>query len=132
MRHVGTCGLCQRTNAELQDSHLYPKSAYRQLRDPTAGTDPNPVVITRDKAVTTSKQVTSYFLCGECEQRFSDGGERYVLAQCLRADGQFKLRELLEASRPITQAVSATSRSPKIYDAKPLLGSAIDRYGACQ
>ena len=129
MQHVGTCGLCRRTNARLQDSHLYSKSAHKQLRDLTAGTDPNPVVITREKAVTTSKQVTSYFLCSECEQRFSDGGERYVLAQCLRADGQFKLRELLEVSSQIAPAVSATSRSPfKIYDAKPLLGSTIDQY----
>ena len=129
MEHVGTCGLCRGTNKKLQDSHLYPASSYKQLRDPTAETGPNPVSITRDKASTTSKQVTSYFLCSECEQRFSDHGERYVLAQCLREDGQFKLRELLEAASPLHEGVSESSRSVvKIYDAKPLLGSNIDQY----
>lgn len=129
MQHMGTCGLCRRTNAKLQRSHLYPAAVYKQLRDTTAKTGPNPVFITHAKAVATSKQATSYFLCSECEHRFSVGGERYVLAQCLRLDGQFKLRELLEAASPLGEAVSQTSGSPvKIYDAQHLLGSAIDQY----
>src|SRR3989304_5165932 len=96
---VAPCGLCLERR-KLRQSHLLPAALYKLSRDPTAETDPNPVLITRKKAITSSSQVSSYFLCGSCEQRFSDNGERPVVAQCARPGGQFRLRELLQTASP--------------------------------
>lgn len=119
---VAPCGLCLKPS-KLQDSHLLSAALYKLSRDPTGGTDPNPVMVTRSKTITSSKQVSSYFLCKSCEQRFSDDGERYILAQCARPNGQFKLRELLQAASPLFN----TPRF-RVYDVQPLLGSKVDQY----
>lgn len=120
--HCSPCGLCQEPK-ELRDSHLLPAAVYKFLRTPTAGTDPNPVVTTKNKAITSSKQVSSEFLCQDCEDRFSRNGERYILAQCARPNGQFKLRELLQAASPLFDTPNL-----KGYDAQSLLGSRLDQY----
>lgn len=119
---VTPCGLCLKPS-KLQNSHLLPAALYKLSRDPTGGTDPNPVMVTRSKAITSSKQVSSYFLCESCEQRFSDNGERYVLTQCARPNGQFKLRELLQAGPPLLNDPKF-----KAYDVQPLLRSKVDQY----
>ena len=87
---TGTCGLC-RLDRELRKSHLLTAATYKLSRDPDRR-NPNPVILTADRATTTSKQVSDRFLCGECEDRFSRLGERYVLGQCARRDGEFRLR----------------------------------------
>ncbi|MCH8041031.1 MAG: hypothetical protein IH977_11910 [Nitrospinae bacterium] len=119
---LASCGLCLKPR-KLRDSHLLPAALYKLLRDPTGGTDPNPVVVKQGRTFTSSKQVSSYFLCESCEQRFSDKGERYILAQCARPNGQFKLRELLQATSPLLDTAKF-----KVYDVQPLLGSKIDQY----
>lgn len=119
---VAPCGLCLKPS-KLQDSHLLPAALYKLSRDSTGGTDPNPVVVTRSKAITSSKQVSSPFLCEDCEQRFSDNGERYVLAQCARPNGQCKLRELLQAASPLFDTPKF-----KVYDVQPLLGNKVEQY----
>ena len=113
---VAPCGLCLKPS-KLQDSHLLPAALYKLARDSTGGTDPNPVIVKRRKTITSSKQVSSYFLDKSCEQRFSDNGERYILAQCARRDGQFKLRKLLQAASPFLDTPTF-----KVYDVQPLLG----------
>jgi hypothetical protein len=70
------CGLCQQPSY-LRDSHLLPATLYKLLREPSRPSDPNPVVASPDRAFTSSRQVTSYFLCQNCEQLFSDS-ERYT------------------------------------------------------
>ena len=69
---VGPCGLC-REQRVLRYSHLFPAALYKILRDPDRR-NPNPVMVTRSHAGTTSRQVSAYFLCGDCEQRFSRDG----------------------------------------------------------
>lgn len=120
--YVAPCGLCRETK-ELRDSHLIPRALYKQLRDPNGGTDPNPVLTTEEKAITSSQQVSSYFLCSECEQRFSDCGERYVIAQCARSDGRFNLREQLLATSPLHDRPQF-----KTYNVQPPLGNNIEFY----
>lgn len=120
--HSSQCGLCLQRK-ELRDSHLLPAAVYKLLRTPTGGHDPNPVVIMPSRALTTSQQVSAPFLCGDCEQRFSRNGERYVIAQCARPDGQFKLRELLQTISPLYDTPQF-----KVYDVQHLLGSQIDHY----
>jgi hypothetical protein len=46
-------------------------------------------------------QVSSPFLCSKCEDRFSKNGERYVLSQCARRNGEFKLRQTLVTAQPV-------------------------------
>jgi hypothetical protein len=124
---VGSCGLCLQTK-ELQNSHLIGAAFYKLLRDPTAGTDPNPVVATRSRAFTSSKQVASPFLCADCEGRFSDLGESYVSPQCVSSREQFPLRELLQAASPSEAFATEDGQQIKTYDAQLLLGSNIEHY----
>jgi hypothetical protein len=118
---VAECGLCQGTR-ELRDSHLLPSAAYKLSRD-ASRRNPNPVVITREGALTTSHQVTAYFLCGECEDRFSRDGERYVLSQCARPRGNFKVRHLLEGTTPLV-----TDPNFRLYEIGSLLGPHVEHY----
>jgi len=62
--------------------------------------NPNPVFLSDRHAFTTARQVQDYLLCDECEQRFSDRGERWVLGHCYRAESDFKIREALLRSKP--------------------------------
>ena len=76
---VGVCKLCLETK-DLQDSHLIPRAMYSYVRTP-AQKNPNPVVIGRNVTATTSKQVSDYVLCSDCEQLFNRNGENWVLRQ---------------------------------------------------
>ena len=118
---IGACGLCG-LDRELRNSHLLPAATYRLSRDP-ARRNPNPVVLTADGASTTSKQVSDHFLCGECEDRFSRLGERYVLGRCARRDGRFRLRTDL-AGAPVLYE----DERFRVHRVDDLLGDRIDQY----
>lgn len=120
--HSGRCGLCLRSG-DLQESHLIPTSVHKQVRDLTGGAHPNPVVVSRRKSFLTSKEVCAPLLCRDCEQRFSSRGEQYVVGQCAQLNGQFKLREALQASSPLYDTPQF-----KMYDVQPLLGEKVERY----
>lgn len=124
MPRLGKCGLCLREKG-LQNSHLLPAAIYRQLRGSSSGSDPNPVIITSSRALTSSMQVSSHFLCRDCDARFSMQGENYVVTQCARGNGSFKLRELLQNASPL--GVDEISRTA-VYDVQHLLGSNVDQY----
>lgn len=85
---LGTCRLCGQSR-ELRDSHLLPKAVYRYLRSPG---EQDPTLVTPRRFGPTSKQIKARLLCSECEQRFNDGGERWMLRHGHRG---FRLRELL-------------------------------------
>src|SRR5438093_112529 len=119
--HVGSCGLC-RTTKELRYSHLMLAAVYKLSRI-YSRSDPNPVIISKRNSFTTSRQVSAYFLCGECEDKFSRNGERYVLNQCARPNGEFKLRESLGLDSPV-----CVDAKFKVYDVTTLLGTRVDQY----
>jgi hypothetical protein len=50
----------------------------------------------------TSRQVSQRFLCGDCEDRLSRNGERYVLKECLRGPRKFAVRTRLQELSAIT------------------------------
>lgn len=95
----GVCRLCLRQEL-LFDSHLVPPGAFKILREDSSD-NPNPFIIGEDTAYTTSKQVTDYLLCGYCERRFSENGEKWVLANCYRPDGTFPIRASLTQRVPV-------------------------------
>jgi hypothetical protein len=94
-------------------SHLVPAAAYKSAQGLQVGT----AVVVRHKAFFKSEQVKAPFLCQDCEQKFHRRGEDDVLAQSYQPDGQFKLRELLQAARPLE-----SRREGAVYDVQLLLG----------
>src|SRR5713101_2791769 len=118
---VGACGLCREQRA-LQDSHFFPAALYKILRDPDRP-NPNPVTVTPNHAGTTSRQVSAYFLCRDCEQLFSRNGEQYVVSQCAQR-GRFPLRELLQTLKPIVVGPPGTAA----YDVGVILGKQAEEY----
>jgi hypothetical protein len=58
-----------------------------------------------------SRQASDYFLCADCEKRFSKRGETWVLGNCWRDEKTFKLRDALLASQPYP----GSTRDTKIY-----------------
>lgn len=121
--HIGQCGLCLKSR-ELKASHCLPAALFRLAREP-GRKDPNPVVIRPTTTITSSRQVSAYFLCEFCEQRFSAGGESLVLAECARLRTKFKLRERIKTLSPL---VKSDNPSFAIYDAQTALGGALDQY----
>lgn len=89
-KHKGICSLCWQ-HAELCDSHLIPKWAYRRLQRNVDGRG-DPVRIKDGKAILTSTQITQYLLCAECEQRFSSR-ENSVAQLTEVVDGKIRLFE---------------------------------------
>ena len=81
---TGECRLCRR-HGHLQKSHLLPRALYEMVRNPKSS-NPNPVLVTKDVAVQTSKQLADYLLCSGYESRFNRMGEAWVLPFLERAD----------------------------------------------
>lgn len=80
-------------------------------------------MVTGGRASATSRQVSARLLCADCEGRFSSAGERYVVGQCARPNGEFKVRELLQKAPPYFE-----DEKFRVYDAAEVLGSHTDEY----
>jgi hypothetical protein len=118
----GQCGLCLRP-AVLQESHLLPAAVYRLMRGRTDGPNSSLVHVTTTKSFRSDKQITEYFLCRNCEQRFSVNGENYVLRHCDRQNGKFRLRELLRS-----HCVLFDLGEDEVFDVTALLGEKTEQY----
>ncbi len=120
MEHRGQCRLCFREDV-LKKSHLLPASVYKLLRTGRSA-NPHPFALTPGTGVRTSKQVWRHFLCGECEQRFSQRGEAWVMANCWRGMNNFPIQEHLLKSEPLLASdelkVFAGASIPEIKMAK--------------
>lgn len=109
------CGLCK-TNSKLLDSHLIPAAFYKAMREPSLK-NPNPVIVRRGNAATSSAQVRQWFLCILCERRFHCLGEDWVLRNYARPDGSFPLHEEVNSLRPV-----ASFQGQSLYSAKDVSG----------
>ena len=107
---IGECKLCRQITT-LRDSHYLSKGIYKRLHDLTER-NPNPISISRNAIVQTSKQKTAYLLCSDCEQRLSTYGENWVLGHCLQVDGSFPLASILSSKPPYI-----SSKETKVYNA---------------
>jgi hypothetical protein len=89
------CELC-RNAALLCDSHLVPAALFR-LCMAHQDKNLNPLAVTEKRSFRTSKQWSQYLLCEDCEKRFRENGEDWVLRQCCRSitGRPFRLREIL-------------------------------------
>ena len=95
----GKCALCQRKRA-LVDSHLLPRALYKSLRniDPD---DRNPLLLNAKLLMRTSKQVSDYLLCTDCEKRIEQGGERWLLANRFHWPNSFPLQDELKSAQRV-------------------------------
>ena len=88
------CRLCLE-EAELQDSHLLPKALYRMIGRGSNRAHPDTVQLTYGSQRKSSEQARRPLLCRPCEQRLSTNGEEWMLGQCFRGQGRFRLRATL-------------------------------------
>lgn len=90
----GVCALClQYTN--LRRSHFLGRAIHR-----LNGRDQ--VIMTPQLIEPTQKQFWRHLLCGECERRFSENGERHALSFLQRkAEADFRLLNWLNLAEPI-------------------------------
>lgn len=82
---IGDCKLCKQ-NGRLLESHFIPQAAIRLLRG-VISKNPNPTVLTPDSMVRSSFQVAGHVLCEKCEDRFSKGGETWVIPRIASKTG---------------------------------------------
>jgi hypothetical protein len=113
---VGTCRLC-RQERDLQDSHLIPAACYKRLAKKDGEGGPILVAKKTKTAVRTSKQATAFLLCADCEQRFNQRGEDWVLKNSWQGVGDFPLQKVLLAEKP--EAAAADFR---MYDVDRIAG----------
>lgn len=113
----GECKLCHATG-ELRDSHFIPKAAYKIIRQ---SEDDSPVVVDADVSLQTDNQMKDYVLCPQCEDRFNKNGESWVMKYCARNAEGFKLKELIDASKPVWEG------ELKVYSAADIPEIDVDR-----
>lgn len=95
----GVCKLCQKKRPLCQ-SHLMPKGAYALCRAKHAK-NPNPLLISYNFTMQTSRQLKTPLLCFDCEQLLREKGEDWVIPQLARVGGPFLLDASLRASPPL-------------------------------
>jgi len=93
----GECKLCYATG-ELRDSHFIPKAAYKIIKESEGE---SPVVVNAEVSLQSDSQMKDYVLCPQCEERFNKNGESWVMKYCSRNAEGFKLKELIDASKPL-------------------------------
>ncbi len=111
---IGTCKLCQRECVELQRSHLLSAAVYRILREENGTSNPNPVQITPEGRVQSSKQQRAHLLCRSCEAILSRQGEDWIFRNTMKNDGSFPLSDLLRTYKP---SVGTLEGHTRLYEA---------------
>ena len=119
--NLGKCKLCLRENQELQAGHLIPAAMYERVFE-SGAKNPNPVILTRKHAVQSSRQMTTYLLCRECEQLFSKNGEEWMTGQVFDGEKAFPLLDRLKVAAPFraTAAYEAYSGTAVGIDTEKL------------
>ncbi len=108
------CPLCLETKVVVS-SHLIPKRMYDYCRPPGG----NPISVTTELVIETSRQVQDHLLCVDCEDLLNSGGEMWLLPLLARYEGSFPFYDLL-AKLPADSTVDDVSvylgaRNPEIH-----------------
>jgi hypothetical protein len=90
---IGRCPLCRKEGKELQESHDISAGVYR-----IAGRDGDPVVMTPEIFLSTTRQLKEYLLCSDCEQMLAKKGEDYVIPLLRQDKNNFPLLKLLRSA----------------------------------
>ncbi len=89
---IGTCRLCVAENADLQNSHIVPKWAYRRVRG--RGRYPDSIVLQGGIAAQKSKQYHEHLLCRACEALI-EPAERKVATYVYQPGGGAPFNDLV-------------------------------------
>jgi hypothetical protein len=93
----GICKLCLQEKP-LVDSHFLPSAAYKAQY--ASGYSVNePMVMTSRVILQSSKQITNYAFCADCEDVFNKGGESWVVNKLATIES-FPLRDRVNAIAP--------------------------------
>jgi hypothetical protein len=107
---------------KLLDSHLIPAALYKIVRDERFKVA-HPVHISTDVTVPSPRQVSDYLLCADCERRFEQGGETWVIRRCWQNTTTFPLRASLVNAQPIPTMEAGVA----IYQGARVLDVDVDR-----
>jgi hypothetical protein len=92
------CKLCLKRR-NLRDSHYMPRKMYKRLCA-AHGRVRGPIYASKALTAATSKHITDYVFCAECEnQRFNRCGESYILA-LIGQGSRFPLRDRMDLAIP--------------------------------
>jgi hypothetical protein len=114
-----TCKLCLQKR-DLQLSHFLPAAVFKSLLA-SWETNPHPYFMSGTRTIETSRQMKDYLLCPECEQRFNENGEKWVLAHMAREE-KFLLQDLVQKATPIRSIAGLTT-----YAGVNILGIDLDK-----
>lgn len=132
MKQSGKCRLCLQ-HRELQESHLLPKALYRMIGRGSDQAHPDTIQLTLGVRKKSSEQASRPLLCWDCEQLFSRNGESWVLKNCYRGQGRFRLRSTV-VTRPVLSQDEVTAYSASEKEAESLCYfclSVVWRAGLC-
>lgn len=93
---IGTCKYCLQPNLSLVESHLAPGALYKLCRAP----DLEPVMVTTEVVMSSSRQLKHPLLCAECDGSLSRDGEDWVLPLLATIDGKFPFYDILQKVPP--------------------------------
>ena len=65
--------------------------------------NPNPVLISKKRAVQKNYRLAEYFLCPTCEETLNKHGETWVLRNAYRGQNHFPMRSALEQAKLISR-----------------------------
>ncbi len=117
---TGNCALCG-SSAPLINSHFMPAALYQELNDPH-GEIQHMIVVKPDVTRQDPSQISQPLLCQQCEIRFQQHGENWVLSRRYRSDGSFPLQKSLEAATP-----ESTNADTRIYDVSKVEDVEVDQ-----
>lgn len=117
---VGKCPLCLRENQKLQDSHYFPRAAYKLFRAKKLR-NPNPVVLSHMHSRQSSSQARDFVFCWDCEQLLNREGENWVIPQLASESGFPLLKRLRSASAAIPES------GLKVYSCAKIVGIDCDK-----
>ena|ERR1700733_11773040 len=116
---LGECRLCLE-QTELQFSHLLPKALYRIVGSGTDPAHPDTVQISLNERRKSSEQSRRHILCASCEQRINQNGEKWVLHNCYRGRGTFRLRDDMRKRSLLSPGSDIETYSASVEEADKL------------
>ena len=100
---TGNCRLCRKQGVMLHDSHFIPAAIYKISRSPQQK-NPHPIMVSASASMVTPRQASDHLLCTDCEERFEQGGESWIIPRCWHDENTFQLRADLMAAGPTPQS----------------------------
>jgi hypothetical protein len=114
---IQNCPMCLLDKPVVR-SHLIPQAIYDYCRPPEG----NPIFISREVAMETSRQLQDYLLCEDCEDILNRGGESYLVGLLATIEKQFPLYDIVVSTPPDVTldgfAAYALARNPRIETGK--------------